>query len=46
MFESFKMTYATPREVHKEDVRELQNDIKEQQKVMIDKLEKIWEKIK
>jgi hypothetical protein len=37
---------ATPREVHKEDVRELQNDIKEQQKVMIDKLEKIWEKIK
>lgn len=37
---------ATPRPVHKEDVERLQNDIKEQQRIMIDKLEKIWEKIK
>jgi hypothetical protein len=37
---------ATPRVVHDADTKELRGDIKEQQAIMIDKLEKIWERIK
>ena len=37
---------ATPRKIHREDVKELQEDIQRQQEVMIDRLEKIWEKVK
>ena len=40
------LSSMTPREVHDNDTRELRNDIKEQQEIMVDRLERIWEKIK
>ena len=36
----------TPREAHDADTRELRQDIQEQQEIMVDRLEKIWQKIK
>jgi hypothetical protein len=39
-------TNATPRKEHKADVDKLKDDIQEQQRIMIDRLEKIWEKVK
>ena len=43
---SLGVTNSTPREVHDRDFKELREDIKDQQTVMVDKLERIWEKIK
>jgi hypothetical protein len=43
---SLGITDSTPRDVHDRDFKELRQDIKEQQGVMVDKLERIWEKIK
>ena len=37
---------ATPRIVHDADVKDLREDIKEQQTQIIQSLEKIWERIK
>jgi len=43
---SLSVTSSTPRDVHDRDFKELRQDIKGQQTIMVDKLEKIWEKIK
>jgi hypothetical protein len=37
---------ATPEKVHKADVDDLREDIEEQQAIMVDQLQKIWEKVK
>ena len=41
-----KVSAATPRIVHDADVKELREDIKEQQTQIITSLEKIWERLK
>ena len=39
-------TDATPRLIHDKDIKEIQEIIREQQTETIDRLEKIWERIK